>query len=125
MNAATLTGEARERLADYHVLAAYDARRVGRYGDMARSRRGRELDRLARALTHDGVPIDLGAKLTRAELAAAFDRVARPRIRRLMRETALVTLANGHELDRRTRYNGTSLDVWRELERDLGVEVTR
>jgi hypothetical protein len=115
----------RAAIADYNVLAAYDLKRIARYGDMAASRRSRELDRLARNLIDDGVPVDSTGHLptsTTAELAAAFERVARPRVRRLQRETSLITLEGGHTLDRRTRYNGTSLDTWRELERELGIE---
>lgn len=118
-----LTPEQRERLADYRVLEAYDLARLGRYGDMSRSRRGRELDRLAGRLIDSGVPVDRVGEFpssTPAELAAAFERVGRPRLRRLERETAPVTLADGTVYTgTHTRYNGTSLEVWRAVERRL------
>jgi len=109
----------RMRLAEYHVLAEYDARRSCRYGDMAGSRRGRELDRRGDKLVELGVPVTPRGGFpssSPAELADAFERVGRPRLRRLERETATVELAGG-TYNRRTRYNGTSLDTWREVER--------
>jgi hypothetical protein len=115
----------RERLAEYHVLLAYDLRRFGRYGDMAAARRNRELNRLADELVRAGAPVDRDGMLpesTPAELAAAFERVGRPRLRRLERETSPVTLRDGTSFNRRTKYNGTSLDVWRELAEHLGVD---
>ena len=110
----------RMRLAEYHVLAEYDARRACRYGDMAETRRGRELNRRADDLRELGVPVDRTGHFppsSPADLADAWVRVAAPRVRRLERETATVELAGGGTYNRRTRYNGTSLDTWREVER--------
>jgi len=122
-----MTAELSARLAEYHVLALYDRMRFVRYGDMAAARRDRELARLAGALVDAGVPVDHAGNFpvsTAAELVAAFERVARPRVRRLERETAPVTLANGTVYTgTRTRYNGTSLDTWRELARNLGASA--
>jgi hypothetical protein len=127
MTTPTLTPEQRARIADYHVLEAYDRRRTIRYGDMARSRRGRELDRLADALIADGVRIDSAGRFpgsSPAELRAAFERVARPRYRRLLRETAPVELADGTIYrGTLTRYNGASLEAWRIVANLLGVEL--
>lgn len=110
------------RIADYHVLEAYDRARRGRYGDMSHARRGRELNRLADELIAAGVPVDRDGEFpasTDAELADAFERVARPRIRRLERETSDWVAADGTTYARRTKYNGTSLEVWRALERRI------
>jgi hypothetical protein len=60
---------------------------------------------------------------TPAELAEAFERVGRPRLRRLERETSPYTFADGSEYARRTRYNGTSLETWHELERGLTTQA--
>jgi hypothetical protein len=123
-----LTPEQRTALADYHVLAAYDLKRSPRYGDMAGARRYRELNRLADALIRTGVHVDRTGHFpssTPAELAAAFERVGRPRLRRLERETSPVTLTDGTVYTgTRTRYNGTSLDTWRELEAELAPAPT-
>ena len=113
-----LTPDLRAGLANYHVLAAYDLRRSVRYGDMAGTRRGREIDRLGRELIEAGVPVNRTGSFpesTPAELAAAFERVARPRIRRLERECGDHETTFG-TYSGRTKYNGTSLDTWRELE---------
>ena len=110
----------RIRLAEYHVLAEYDARRACRYGDMAATRRARELNRRAGGLRELGVPADKRGAFppsSPVDLADAFVRVGLPRLRRLERETATVELADGGTFNRRTRYNGTSLDTWREVER--------
>lgn len=111
-------------LAEYYVLSLYDRKRFYRYGDMSASRRDRELSRLADALLAAGAPAatisSSTSPTTPAELLAAFERVARPRVRRLERETAPVTLRDGTVYTgTRTRYNGTSLDTWHELEREL------
>lgn len=87
--AANLTPEQRQALADYHALAAWDLRRFLEYGDMARARRGRELNRLGDALITAGVPVDRNGAFppsTPAELADAFERVLRPRYTRWQRE---------------------------------------
>jgi len=118
-----LTPEQRAALADYEVLARYDRHRACRYGDMANTRRGRELNRLAGRLIDAGVPVDRDGRFptsTPAELVAAFERVGRPRLRRLERETAPVTLPDGTVYaGRLTRYNGTSLGSWRAIEAAL------
>lgn len=86
---AALTPELRAALADYHVLQAYDLARVGRYGDMAASRRALELNRRGDALLKAGVPIDRDGNFppaTSAELAEAWARTIEPRRRRFAGE---------------------------------------
>lgn len=100
-----LTDEVRAKLAEYHVLVAYDLARCVRYGDMAGGRRGREINRRADALIDAGVPIDRSGHFpssTDAELDAAFERVAMPRIRRIARES----------FRHNTRYTQATIAAW-------------
>lgn len=109
-----LSTDLRAELAEYHVLAAYDLNRGVRYGDMAATRRRGELNRLADALIDAGVPVDRTGHFpssTPAELADAFDRVARPRIRRVERES----FRHG------TRYTRATVEAWRVTERRIGA----
>ena len=102
----TITSDLQARLAEYHVLATYDRLRSMRYGDMAALRRGRELDRLADALIDAGVPVDRRGQFPTSDLddlRAAFERVARPRIRRIERE----------DYRHGTYYTRATLQAWR------------
>lgn len=123
---AALTPETREALADYHALNAYDLARIVRYGDMAESRRGREINRRGDALLRLGVPIDPEGCLppsTPDELRAAFERVLRPRYRRWLASVQPITLANGQTYERRTPHaEGTAL-AWRATAQKLGVTL--
>lgn len=101
MTTATLAAELRAELADFAVLAMYDEARFLRYGDMARSRRGRELSRRRDALEAHGLERtteadwDLAGRaveelLTGSEVVAAYDRTIMPRRRRFEREPGAV-----------------------------------
>lgn len=101
-----MTPETRGRLAEYHVLSAYDLARIVRYGDMAGSRRGREINRRGDALITEGVPVNGEGGfpvVTVDELAAAWQRVAVPRIRRVESETFRSD----------TKYSRATLEAWR------------
>jgi hypothetical protein len=93
----SLPAELRPALADFTVLAMYDAQRFYRYGDMARSRRDRELRRRLEDLHAGGFryELELGQwdlaevaleLLTRDEVIAGYDRIITPRRRRFERE---------------------------------------
>lgn len=119
------TAKMRAKLAEYAVLDRYDDQRAIRYGDMASSRRGRELGRLAREIRelswHDTADAELrhfhgGADLpaiTDDELRAAFERVARPRIARLKRESYRAG----------TRYTRATWDAWQTVARVIGADL--
>jgi hypothetical protein len=110
----TMTRETRSALAEYNVLAAYHRKRQLRYGDMAHSRRGRELDRLAKRVVDAGVHVGPDGHLpasTRDELVAAWDRVARPRIARVRRETFRAD----------TKYSRATLAAWADTARILNI----
>ena len=105
-----------ELIADYHVLETYDRIRSCKYGDMANTRRGREINRLADAIIDaaSGGIVDATGHFPASshdELVAAWQRVARPRIARVLRE----------DYRHGTRYTQATLDAW-QLTRDrLGL----
>lgn len=106
----------RNALAAYHVLATYDVLRSVRYGDMASSRRGRELNRLADALLAAGVRIDREGEfptdeLARDEVARAWDEQLAPRLRRVLREN----FRHG------TRYTQATIEAHEATAARLGV----
>lgn len=108
----------RAELAEWHVLSAYDLARCLRYGDMAASRRGGELDRRASKLIAAGVPV-LGDGsfpvefLAADEVRDAFERVGWPRFNR----------ANGEAYRRDTKYTQATLAAWHVIARRFGVEL--
>ena len=109
-----LLGDTRDLVADLAILEAFHAERTIRYGDMARYRREREMRKLARRIADiDRASLDsyvLGrANTTRDELAAAWKRIAEPKIRRLERET----------YRHRTRETLATIDAWRATRRGL------
>lgn len=109
-----MTPETRALLAEYNVLAAYDRRRFVLYGDMASTRRRRELNRIGDALVAAGAPVDADGRLpasTHAELVLAWDRVARPRIRRVERE----------QYRHATKYTQATIAAWRDVARALNI----
>lgn len=119
---AELTPDQRARLAEYHVLEAYHLARMGRYGDMARARRDRELNRRGDALLADGVPINRDGEFppsSRDELVAAWDRVIEPRRRRHERSVQPLTI-NGQTFDRMTRYARATIEAFELAARRLG-----
>jgi hypothetical protein len=122
----TVAAELRADLADYHALREYDFARYARYGDMARARRGREINRLGDALLRAGVPIDREGNLpasTPDELAAAFERVLRPRYRRWAASVQPITLADGTVCRRWTKYARGTFEAWQATARTLGVTL--
>jgi len=116
MSTNTMTGERRGHIADYSILARYDLIRSGMYGDMAATRRRFELDRLGDELIDAVVPVNRTGHFpdpTFDELRAAFERVARPRIARVQRET----------YRHRTRYTKATLAAWARIARLVRVEL--
>ena len=111
----TKTKTTAELLAEYNVLATYDLIRSVKYGDMANSRRGREIDRLAGELIDAGVPVGRDGHFPTSsveDLAAAWQRVARPRIARVTRE----------EYRHASRYTRATVEAWRMTRVRLGLD---
>jgi hypothetical protein len=109
-----MPAELRARLAEYQVLATYHYTRRGRYGDMANGRRSRELNRLGDALIDGGAPLSIDGAFptsTGAEIVAAWNRVARPRIARVRRE------AYRHG----TPHTQATMLAWIDTARKLGI----
>jgi hypothetical protein len=122
----TIAEGLRADLADYHALRAYDRARYIRYGDMAGSRRGREIDRRGDELIRRGARVDSDGNLpasTPAELVEAFERVLRPRYRRWAASVQPYQLADGTTLDRWTPHARATQKAWAATARDLGVTL--
>jgi hypothetical protein len=118
--ATRLPQEVRDRLAEYLVLSRYDFNRSARYGDMAATRRQRELFRIGDKLIDDGASAEVllisqhvgtRANLTTDEIHAAFRRAALPRIRRVEAET----FRHG------TRYTRATLAAWKATARSFDL----
>jgi hypothetical protein len=107
----------RERLADMAVLFRFDQARRARPGDATAARRGRAIDALADALADEGLGEQVrevyssSDDLTCAELAAAFERVARHRVE------GIVANVRGGMGSR------AQLDAWRDVAREIDVAI--
>lgn len=95
----------RELAAEYHVLDTFDTWRSGAGHDYGSGQRGAELRRRRRVVPSTGPYLPFTAD----ELAAAFERVGRPRLARAERDAA--RYANVAPTARRT------IETWRRLER--------
>jgi hypothetical protein len=119
----------RRQTAELAVLTAYDFVRVVTGHDYGAAQRRGELRRLEREVGQDGETVALVAAgvelpasmmrdlepLTRDELATAWAKVARPKLRRLEREA----FRSGTPATRRT------LEAWHRTADRLGLEVDR
>lgn len=115
--------ELRRLAAELEVLEQYDARRQGwydfgggqRYAEL--SRRRRELQSLERVelVMLGSSATELDFELTADELLAAYERVGRPRLERLARES----FRHG------TKATERSLETWRRLRLTLAAAVER
>jgi len=117
--------ETREALADYHALVEYDLARLVRYGDMARSRRAREINRRGDELLRAGVQIDstgLFPRVEPEELAAAFERVLRPRYRRWHASVQPFEF-HGTTYRRFTKHARGTAAAWRATAAKCGVDL--
>lgn len=111
-----ISKQVRELTAELEILERYDRERFYRYGDYGNGQRHGELSRRRRELaaTIERVERELDATIedhetTPAELARAFERIGRPRIKRIERE----------DYRRTTKATEATLAAWRAVEKSV------
>lgn len=105
--------------AELTILERFDDHRKYAYGDYGGGQRVGELTRRRREVASLRARADLGvgallAEPTRLELVAAFDRVARPKVKRLIRDMGRCG---------RTRSSGATLKAWRCVAAELELRI--